>query len=53
MSTGALIMMIATQGTVALVAGYFFYRVLTNKPKPDNPPDEDSYVDNDPDAKTE
>jgi hypothetical protein len=53
MSTGALIMMITTQGTVALVAGYFFYRVLTTKPKPDNPPDKDSYLDNDPGAKSE
>lgn len=42
-------MMITFQGSVALIAGYFFYRVLTNKPKPGNPPDEDSYTENDDD----
>jgi len=47
MTTGALIMMIGWQGLITLVAGYFFYRVLTSKPKPDNPVDQDSYSEND------
>lgn len=33
MNTEALIMMITTQGIVTLLTGYFFYRVLTTKPK--------------------
>lgn len=40
-------MMIGWQGLITLIAGYFFYRVLTAKPKPDNPADEDSYSEND------
>jgi hypothetical protein len=47
MSTGALIMMIGWQGLITLIAGYFFWRVLTSKPKSDNPVNEDSYADND------
>ncbi len=33
MNTEALITMIATQGIVIGFTGYFFYRVLTTKPK--------------------
>ena len=43
MNTSALLMMILTEGTVALITGYFFYRVLTTK-KHAEP---DSYTDND------
>lgn len=43
MSTGALIMMIVTQSTFVIITGYFFYRVLTTKPKAEP----DSYSEND------
>lgn len=43
MNTSALIMMISTQGIVAIVTGYFFYRILTTKPKSEP----DSYSEND------
>ena len=38
MNTSALLMMIATVATVTLMAGYFFFRVLTapRKPEPDS-----------------
>ncbi len=29
MSTGALLMMVITQGVFVLVTGYFFYKILT------------------------
>lgn len=50
MSSGALFMMLFWQIGVTVVAGYFFYRVLTSKPKKNNPVDEDSYLDNDSDS---
>jgi hypothetical protein len=43
MNTSALIMMVATQIIVASFTGYFFYRVLTSKPKPEP----DSFSEND------
>jgi hypothetical protein len=43
MSNGAMIMMITTQSVFIIVTGYFFYKVLTIKPK--NEPD--SFVEND------
>jgi beta-phosphoglucomutase-like phosphatase (HAD superfamily) len=43
MNTSALIMMVATQLTVASFTGYFFYKVLTTKPKPEP----DSFLEND------
>ncbi|MBF0694545.1 MAG: hypothetical protein IR153_05765 [Flavobacterium sp.] len=43
MNTEALITMIAAQGIVILFTGYFFYRVLTTKPKTEP----DSFSDND------
>jgi hypothetical protein len=43
MNTEALILMIATQGTVTTLTFYFFYRVLTTKPKAEP----DSFVEND------
>lgn len=38
MNTNALIMMVATQGLVTAITGYFFYLVLTapKKPEPDS-----------------
>ncbi len=45
METAALIMMVATQGIVTAITGYFFYRVLTIPPKPES----DSYSENDDD----
>jgi hypothetical protein len=36
MNTSALILMISTMSAVVAVTGYFFYRVLTTPPKPDN-----------------
>lgn len=42
MNTEALITMIATQGIVIGLTGYFFYRVLTTKPKAEP----DSYTEN-------
>lgn len=35
MNTEALITMVLTQGLVIGFTGYFFYRVLTTKPKPE------------------
>ena len=43
MSISAIVMMIVVQGSVVAVTGYFFYRVLTAKPKPEP----DSYSEND------
>lgn len=43
MNTSALIMMIATQGIVTIVTGYFFIRVLKTPPKPEP----DSFSEND------
>ena len=43
MRTDALVMMVLTQGVFVLVTGYFFYRVLTTKPKQEP----DSFSDND------
>jgi hypothetical protein len=47
MNTSALIMMVATQLIVASFTGYFFFRVLTGKPKPEP----DSFTDNDDDVR--
>jgi hypothetical protein len=46
MSTSALIMMLVTQITVICITGYFFYKVLTTKPKPE--PDSNSENDDEP-----
>ncbi len=43
MENSALYMMLATQITVASITGYFFWLVLTAKPKPEP----DSYSEND------
>lgn len=43
MSAAAIIMMIIVQGTVIGITAYFFYKVLTAKPRPEP----DSYADND------
>lgn len=43
MNTEALITMIATQGIVISFTAYFFYRVLTTKPKAEL----DSFTEND------
>ncbi|QQR88265.1 MAG: hypothetical protein IPJ76_08665 [Flavobacteriales bacterium] len=43
MNTEALVLMIVAMGTVISLTGYFFYRVLTAKPKPEP----DSYTDDD------
>jgi hypothetical protein len=43
MSTSAIIMMILVQGTVVSITAYFFYKVLTVKPKEEP----DSYSEND------
>lgn len=43
MNTEALITMLLTQGIVVFFAGYFFYKVLTIKPKPEP----DSFSEND------
>jgi hypothetical protein len=43
MNTEALIMMITTQGIVTFLTFYFFYRVLTTKPKAET----DSLTEND------
>ena len=39
MSTGAIIMMSVWMGGVTFMAGYFFYRVITTKPKKDSDDD--------------
>lgn len=44
MSNAAIMMMLVVQGTVVCITSYFFYKVLTSKPKPEP----DSYTDNDP-----
>ena len=36
MSTGAILMMSVWMGGVTFMAGYFFYRVITAKPKKDS-----------------
>ena len=46
MSGAAILMMILVQGTVAAITGYFFYKVLTAKPKSE--PDSFSENDDDP-----
>jgi hypothetical protein len=46
MNTEALIMMVTTQGIVTVLTGYFFYRVLTTKPKVEP----DSFTENDQEA---
>jgi len=43
MTTSALIMMLVTQITVICITGYFFYKVLTTKPKTEP----DTYSEND------
>jgi hypothetical protein len=43
MNTSALILMVTTQVIVICCTGYFFYRVLTTKPRPEP----DSYAEND------
>lgn len=43
MNTGALIMMLVTVSAITIVTAYFFYRVLTSKPKQEP----DSYSEND------
>lgn len=40
-------MMLFWQIGVTVVAGYFFYKVLSSGPKTDEEADEDSYSDND------
>ena len=45
MNTEALILMIAAEGIIAFVTVYFFYKVLTVRPKPEP----DSYSENDDD----
>lgn len=46
MSTAALTMMLVTQITVICITGFFFYKVLTTKPK--SKPDLYSENDNEP-----
>ncbi|MCW2118701.1 hypothetical protein [Flavobacterium sp. 7A] len=50
MNTEALIMMVTTQGVVVSFAVYFFYKVLTIKPKqePDSFSENDDVVDRQP-----
>jgi len=43
MSTSALTMMLITVGLVAVITGYFFWKVLTTPPRQEP----DSYEDND------
>ena len=43
MTTSAIIFMVVIQGIVICFTGYFFYKVLTTKPKPEP----DSYSEND------
>ena len=49
MNTEALIMMVLTQGVVIFFAIYFFYKVLTIKPKSEP----DSFTDNDDEIRDE
>ena len=44
MNTSALVLMISSVSIVTVITAYFFYRVLTTKPKPEP----DSYSENDP-----
>ncbi|MBK7384919.1 MAG: hypothetical protein IPP83_15050 [Flavobacteriales bacterium] len=44
MNTSALILMLSSVGIVTFATAYFFFRVVTAKPKPEP----DSYTDNDP-----
>jgi hypothetical protein len=46
MKTEAIIIMVLAQGIVTGITVYFFYRVLTTKPKPEP----DSFTDNDDEA---
>lgn len=48
MKTEALITMILAQGIVTAFTAYFFYKVLTMKPKPEP----DSYSENDDEPRT-
>lgn len=43
METPALVLVIVVWSTVTLITGYFFYKVLTIKPKPEP----DSFLEND------
>lgn len=43
MKTEAIITMVLAQGSVIAITAYFFYKVLTIKPKPEP----DSYTEND------
>lgn len=45
MTQSALIIMLTVQISVTLITAYFFYKMLTTKPK--TPVNEDSYADND------
>ena len=49
MNTEALILMVSTQGVVIGFTLYFFYRVLTTKPRPEP----DSFSENDAEIKRE
>jgi hypothetical protein len=53
MNTSALITMICAQGIVVSFAAYFFYKVLTIKPKqePDSYSENDDVVERQPEAK--
>ncbi|MFZ1693580.1 MAG: hypothetical protein WAT74_10315 [Flavobacteriales bacterium] len=43
MNTSALILMLSVQLVVVAITGWFYYRVLTTKPRPEP----DSYAEND------
>jgi hypothetical protein len=43
MNTSALILMIASESIITFLTAYFFYKVLTTKPRPEP----DSYSEND------
>jgi hypothetical protein len=43
MNTSALIMMVSVESVVLILTAWFFYKVLTTKPKPEP----DSYSEND------
>ncbi len=47
MNSEALILMLLAVGSVTAITGYFFFRVLTAKPKPEP----DSYAENDQDPR--
>ncbi|HLN54022.1 MAG TPA: hypothetical protein VK212_09970 [Lentimicrobium sp.] len=42
MNTSALIMMITVESIVVFLTGYFFYKVLVTKPKPEDESDDRS-----------